>query len=101
MLYGALFGHFFLALWSLYRRRALKLSSWEWTHWILGALIIPLGAIHVVGTRLAHELYGVEPGYPWVLGSLVAGDGPASCGSSPCPSSSGCMPASACTSPGA
>jgi adenylate cyclase len=74
VLYGALFGHFFLALWSLYRRRALTLSSWEWTQWILGALIIPLGAIHVVGTRLAHELYGVEPGYPWVLGSLVAGD---------------------------
>ena len=38
VLYGALFGHFFLALWSLYRRRALKLSSWEWTQWILGAL---------------------------------------------------------------
>jgi adenylate cyclase len=74
VLYGALFGHFFLALWSLYRRRALKLSPWEWTQWILGVLIIPLGAIHVVGTRLAHELYGVEPGYPWVLGSLVAGD---------------------------
>ncbi len=53
VLYGALFGHFFLALWSLYRRRALKLSSWEWTQWILGVLIIPLGAIHVVGTRLA------------------------------------------------
>jgi adenylate cyclase len=74
VLYGALFGHFFLALWSLYQRRALKLSAWEWTQWILGVLIIPLGAIHVVGTRLAHELYGVESGYPWVLGSLVAGD---------------------------
>jgi adenylate cyclase len=73
-LYGALFGHFFLALWSLYQRRALKLSSWEWTQWILGALIIPLGAVHVVGTRLAHELYGVESGYPWVLGSLVVSD---------------------------
>ena len=73
-LYGALFGHFFLALWSLYQRRALKLSSWEWTQWILGALIIPLGAIHVVGTRLAHELHGVESGYPWVLGSLVSGE---------------------------
>jgi adenylate cyclase len=73
-LYGALFTHFFLALWSLYRRRALKLSSWEWTQWVLGALIIPLGALHVVGTRLAHELYGVEPGYPWVLGSLVVSD---------------------------
>src|SRR5829696_752731 len=74
VLYGALFGHFFLALWSLYRRRALKLSSWEWTQWTLGALIIPLGALHVVGTRLAHELYGIEPGYPWVLGSLVVSD---------------------------
>ena len=71
VLYGALFTHFFLALWSLYRRRALTLSRWEWTQLVLGALIIPLGALHVVGTRLAHELYGVEPGYPWVLGSLV------------------------------
>ena len=74
VLYGALFIHFFLALWSLYRRRALKLSAWEWTQWILGVLIIPLGALHVVGTRLAAELYGVDAGYPWVLGSLVAGD---------------------------
>src|ERR1700722_959125 len=74
VLYGALFTHFFLALWSLYRRRALRLSHWEWTQLVLGALIIPLGAIHVVGTRLAHELYGVEPGYPWVLGTLVVSD---------------------------
>jgi adenylate cyclase len=73
-LYGALFVHFFLALWSLYRRRALKLSQWEWTQWVLGAAIIPLGALHVVGTRLAHALYGVEPGYAWVLSSLIASD---------------------------
>ena len=74
VLYGALFTHFSLALWSLYRRRALKLSPWEWTQWTLGALIIPLGALHVVGTRLAHALYDVEPGYAWVLGSLIASD---------------------------
>jgi adenylate cyclase len=74
VLYGALFIHFFLALWALYRRRALKLSPWEWTQGVLGALIIPLGALHVVGTRLAHSLYDVEPGYPWVLGSLVVSD---------------------------
>src|SRR5712664_3686450 len=74
VLYGALFAHFSLALWSLYRRRALTLSRWEWTQLTLGALIIPLGALHVVGTRLAHELYGVDPGYPWVLGSLVTSD---------------------------
>ena len=72
-LYVALFGHMILALWSLYRRRALKLSSWEWAQWILGASIIPLGTVHVVGTRLAHELYGVDTGYPWVLGSMIVG----------------------------
>lgn len=71
-LYGALLVHFCLALWSLYQRRTLRLSRWEWTQWILGVLIVPLGTIHVVGTRVAHELYNVDPGYPWVLGSLLA-----------------------------
>lgn len=71
VLYGALLVHFCLALWSLYQRRTLRLSRWEWTQWILGVLIVPLGAIHVVGTRVAHELYNVDPGYPWVLGSLL------------------------------
>lgn len=73
VLYGALLIHLCLALWSLYRRRSLKLSRWEWVQWILGALIVPLGTIHVVGTRLATNLYGVDAGYPWVLGSLVVG----------------------------
>jgi len=75
-LYGALLTHFCLALWSLYRRRTLRLSRWEWSQWILGVLIVPLGTIHVVGTRIAHELYNVEAGYPWVLGSLVDGGWP-------------------------
>ncbi len=74
VLYGALLAHFCLALWSLYRRRTLRLSRWEWSQWILGASIVPLGTIHVVGTRLAYELYNVEAGYPWVLGSLAVGD---------------------------
>ena len=78
LLYGALFLHFFLALWALFRRRSLKLSPWEWTQLILGGLIIPLGTIHVIGTRVAHDYFGVTSGYPWVLGSLVAG-GPWGC----------------------
>ena len=73
VLYAALITHFFLALWSLYRRRTLKLSRWEWAQWILGASIVPLGVMHVVGTRLAHELYDVQAGYPWVLGSMLVG----------------------------
>ena len=70
-LYGALLAHFVLALWSLLRRRALRLSPWEWTQLGLGILVIPLGAVHVVGTRLAAELYDVEPSYGWVLASLL------------------------------
>ncbi len=74
LLYGALLLHFALALASLYRRRALRLSAWEWMQWGLGGLIVPLGMMHVVGTRVAHTLYNVDPGYPWVLGSLVTSD---------------------------
>jgi adenylate cyclase len=73
VLYGALLIHFSLALWSLLRRRTLRLSGWEWTQFALGTLIVPLGAIHVVGTRIARELYDVHVGYPWVLGSLMSG----------------------------
>ncbi len=73
VLYGALFGHFALALWAMFRRRSLRLSRWEWTQFGLGLLIVPLGAMHVVGTRLAAELYDVQIGYGWVFSSLVGG----------------------------
>ena len=73
LLYGALLVHFSLALWAIVRRRSLRLSAWEWTQLVLGMSIVPLAAIHVVGTRLAHELYDVRTGYPWVLGSLASG----------------------------
>ncbi len=73
VLYGALLLHFFLALWSLLRRRALRLSGWEWAQLVLGVSIVPLGAIHVVGTRIARDFYDVHVGYPWVLGSLLEG----------------------------
>jgi adenylate cyclase len=72
-LYGALLIHFTLALWAVVRRRSFRLSSWEWTQLVLGASIIPLAAVHVVGTRIAHDYYGVQTGYPWVLASLVVG----------------------------
>ncbi|HEY6980721.1 adenylate/guanylate cyclase domain-containing protein [Reyranella sp.] len=73
ILYGSLLLHLSLAFWALFRRRTLMLSRWEWTQLGLGALIIPFGALHVVGTRIAHDYFGVQSGYPWVLGSLVVG----------------------------
>jgi len=39
----------------------------------LRLLTIPLGVVHVVGTRLAIELYNVETNYGWVLASMVDG----------------------------
>ena len=70
-LYGALLIHFTLALWAIVRRRSFRLSPWEWTQLVLGASIVPLAALHVVATRVAHDYYGVESGYPWVLASLA------------------------------
>lgn len=73
LLYSALLVHLVLAFWALLRRRTLRLSPWEWTQLVLGLSIIPFGALHVVGTRIAHDYFGIETNYPWVLGSLVAG----------------------------
>src|SRR5258708_19520635 len=61
VLYGALFTHFFLALWSLYRRRALKLSPWEWTQWAFGPLIVPLSPLPAVRPRLPYALSRAHP----------------------------------------
>src|SRR6185436_19687113 len=72
-LYGALLIHFSLALYAILRRRSLRLSPWEWTQLVLGMSIVPLAALHVVGTRVAHDYYDVHTGYPWVLASLTAG----------------------------
>ena len=74
-LYGALFIHFSLALWAMFRRRSLRLSHWEWTQFGLGALIVPLGALHAVGTTIAHDHFGVHTSYPWVLASLYVDSG--------------------------
>jgi len=72
-LYGALLVHFSLAMWSVFQRRALRLSFWEWTQLGLGASIVPLAAAHVTGTRIAVDYFGVQSNYPWVLGALTSG----------------------------
>ncbi len=73
VLYGAVLVHFSLALWSVFRRHALRLSPWEWTQLALGTSIVPMAAAHVAGTRIASDHFGVHDGYPWVLASLTAG----------------------------
>jgi adenylate cyclase len=66
-LYGAILIHFGLALWSVYRRRTLRMAGWEAAQLLLGLLIPPLLFAHVVGTRVSHEIAGTEGSYAWVL----------------------------------
>jgi len=67
VLYVALFAHLGLAFWSIYGRRSLRMPAWEATQLIVGLLIPPLLAIHVIGTRLANALYGTEDSYTYEL----------------------------------
>jgi len=67
-LYGAVVVHIALALWSLYgRRRLLRMPAWEAAQLLLGLSIPPLLAEHVLGTRFAHQFYGVNDSYAYVV----------------------------------
>jgi len=67
VLYTALITHIFLGLWALYRRQTLRMPAWEATQLVLGLTIPPILASHIVGNRLAHELYGINDSYARVL----------------------------------
>jgi adenylate cyclase len=71
LLYGALFTHVALTLWSLFRRRRLRLARWEWVQLVLGGMILPVGMAHFVATRGGHDLLGIDADYLFVL--LAAG----------------------------
>lgn len=63
LLYGALAVHVALALWALYARPRYGWTTAEALQLALG-LALPLLLVgHVVGTRLAFELYGVTRNY--------------------------------------
>ncbi len=74
LLYTSLLVHLGLALWSLWRRRSLRMARWEAAQLVFGLAIPPLLAIHVFGTRLAELRFGLVPSYGYVLLALWAGD---------------------------
>ena len=55
------------ALWSIYVRRYLRLSRWEWWQLGLGLCIPLLLMLHVTSTRIAESLLGVSSHYSSVL----------------------------------
>jgi adenylate cyclase len=68
ILYGAVIAHLALAIWSFYQRRSLRgLSRADWAQMLLGLAIPPLILMHLLGTRVAHQLFGTEDNYDYVL----------------------------------
>ena len=65
-LYGSLVIHLALAFLRLYQRRSLKMPGWEMAQLLLGLAIPPLLVQHIVGTRLAFELFDVTDNYFYV-----------------------------------
>jgi adenylate cyclase len=67
LLLVAILVHIALAAWSIYLRRQLRMPLWEALQTVLGVTIPILLVDHLVGTRLASELYGYEPSYSMVV----------------------------------
>ncbi len=67
ILVSALLAHYLNALWSIYVRRYLRLSRWEWWQLGLGLCIPLLLMLHVTSTRIAESLLGVTSHYSSVL----------------------------------
>ena len=69
VLYASLTAHALLVLWSLYRRRSLIMPPREMVQIICGLLIPPALALHILGTRIANDFFGVNDLYLYVLAS--------------------------------
>jgi adenylate cyclase len=67
VLYAAFVTHPLLALWSLYRRRDLRMPGIEAWRLLLGLCIPPLLAPHIVANRLGVTWLGLEDSYARVL----------------------------------
>ncbi|MBT8154914.1 adenylate/guanylate cyclase domain-containing protein [Epibacterium ulvae] len=63
----ALLGHAGLAFYGLVQRRTLRMPTHQWLQVILG-LVIPLQLLgHIVFTRFAHEIFGVDDEYGYMI----------------------------------
>lgn len=64
----ALLLHLGLAGQALYsRKRFGTLRPWEAAQLLLGLLVPPLIALHILGTTVAHQLYGTQDHYSYLL----------------------------------
>ncbi|WP_193368648.1 adenylate/guanylate cyclase domain-containing protein [Pelagibius marinus] len=67
LLYTALLVHLSLAYYAIFRRESLAMPPLDALRYLFGVLIIPLAALHILGTRLVHEIYGVDDSYLYIV----------------------------------
>ncbi len=70
ILYAALLTHATLALARLTTRSSLRLPLWELVQVTLGLFIPALLLTHIIYTRTAHELLGVNDQMPFLIGLI-------------------------------
>jgi adenylate cyclase len=67
ILAAAVLVHYANALWSIYIRRSLRLTRWEWAQLSLGLCIPLLLIAHVASTRIAEQVLDVTSYYSTIL----------------------------------
>jgi len=67
LLYLAFVVHLGLAFYAIYRRRTLRMPGWEAAQLLLGLALPPLLFLHLLGTRLSHEVLGTDDSYTLIL----------------------------------
>ncbi|MBM3570521.1 MAG: adenylate/guanylate cyclase domain-containing protein [Alphaproteobacteria bacterium] len=70
LLYLALTTHLSLVLYSLFRRRTLRMPMREAVQVVFGLSIPPLLILHVIGTRVVHQTAGLNDTYAYILMTL-------------------------------
>ena len=78
LLFLSLATHLALGLRALYNRHSLRMPFWEGAQLVLGISIPPLLTLHVLGTVVAHQVFGLDDAYEETVlalatnGTLVA-----------------------------
>lgn len=70
LLFLSLLLHFAIGLRALYRRKSLRMPALEAAQLILGLSAPPLLILHVLGTAYAHDVYGLDDRYAFVLWAI-------------------------------
>ena len=70
ILYVSLLIHFGLVLYTLFRRRTLRMPLREALQIVAGLAIPPLLVVHVIGTRGLHQFFGINDLYAFVIWAI-------------------------------